>query len=333
MAKDRPKPVKHRGYIDIGRVMRVLKIRDLKVGSSASLDLVIKSADIRLTKAQKPFLSMELFDGTDTIASNNWDWGDAPAPAKNTVIAITAQVTEWAGKPQLNIKSQRASTLGLEVFAPVSDVNVSDYFGIVKTLIGQIKNPFLSELTFNVFKDNQELWKVSPAAKNIHHAYIAGNLQHCVDTALKAQAIAKLTPMCNEDLCIAGGLLHDLGKLWGYTLNGVIFEMTIKGSTMEHIVLGTLKLEEYRTEKNSAIVDLLQHIMVSHHGLLEYGSPVTPKFMEAWVIHLADMVDSKCRTVYELNKKCNENDVFTAKEWSLENQAMITQYYIAEVMQ
>ncbi|MNG17225.1 3'-5' exoribonuclease YhaM [compost metagenome] len=101
---------------------------------------------------------------------------------------------------------------------------------------------------------------------------------------------------------------------------------------IEHLVAGVKHSEKYRTEENSRVLDLVQHIMVSHHGKLEYGSPMTPKFLEAWIVSAADGIDAKAETIMEANSKSKPGDVYTDKIWSLENRQMFTQEYIGKVL-
>jgi 3'-5' exoribonuclease len=108
--------------------------------------------------------------------------------------------------------------------------------------------------------------------------------------------------------------------------------MTDDGNLFEHIVLGVLKLEKYRTTENSLTLDLLQHVITSHHGKMEYGSPMTPKFLEAHIISAADGIDAKAQTILELNAKSKPEDKYTGKEWTLDNRPQFTQSYIASIL-
>lgn len=311
----------------------IQKIKDLVVGTTVSVDLVVKSSEIKLTSAKKPYLFLELFDGSDTIYGNKWDWTSTAKPEKNTVLTVDCQVTEWSGKKQLKINSITINLeLDLSAFAPQGDVDIAAYIAEVKRLTDEIQNDECRELVIAAFSDNSKLWKTVPGAKSVHHAFVAGTLKHSVDVAKKAKALGELSPLCNLDLCIAGGLLHDFGKLWTYQLDGVAIDMTDNGNLLDHICIGIAKMESYRTPENSKVLDLLQHIIASHHGKLEHGSPVTPRFLEAWLVNYADGADAKAQVIFELNSKASVDAKYTDKEWTLENRPMLTQYYIADVM-
>ena len=311
----------------------MVKIKDMHVGETVSTALLVKSAEIRLTKAKKPYLLAELTDGTDTIQAQDWEFGNNQPPAKNTVLDITATVTEYMGNKQLTLLTMKPSNVSIETFAPSGDVDVEEYVARAKALIASITNPYARDIVLQVFSDNAMLWKTIPGAKGVHHAFVSGLLKHTVDVATKAKAIAELTPMCNVDLVVAGALLHDMGKLWTYELNGAFIDMTDQGQMLEHIMLGAMKLEKYRTPENSAVLDLILHIISSHHGELEYGSPTTPRFLEAVIVHYADSIDAKTQIILEANSKVNSDAKFTDKIWTLGNKQMFTQYYVQEVMQ
>lgn len=157
--------------------------------------------------------------------------------------------------------------------------------------------------------DNINLWKVIPAAQKNHHTYVGGNLKHSVNVAEKAKALADVIQNENSDLCIAGRLLQDFGKLWIYYFDGATIEITNEGRMLNHIVIGIRELEKYRNVENSKVMDFLQHIIASYHSKLEWGSPTTPLFMEAWIVAAADMLDMRMEVINEMNNKI-EGDYF-----------------------
>lgn len=312
-----------------------MKIRDLAVGSTITIDLLVKNAITKYTKppGNKPYLWMELTDGSDVIQANGWDHGAATPPNKNDILTVVATVGEWAGNKQLTVKSYSVNTeLTVAAFAPQGDFDLETYVQEARALIQEVQNPHVKGILTRVFNENAALWKTIPSAKGIHHAFVAGNLKHSVDVAIKARAIAKTMPRVNIDLCIAGGLLQDLGKLWTYELNGAVIDMTLRGQMIEHIMIGAIELEKYRTEENSRVVDLLQHIISSHHGQLEYGSPTTPLFLEAWIVCAADGLDAKTQVIYELDAKAKPGDIQLDKSYVLNNRQMLSISYVEEVM-
>jgi 3'-5' exoribonuclease len=311
----------------------MLKIKDMALGNTVDATLLVKTSQIKKTGAGKPYLFAELTDGTDTVTSQDWDYGDNPPPAPNTILDIRAQVSEYAGKKQLKLMRHSVNTtVGVELFAPSGDFDIVEYVAKAKELIDSIQNIQARQIVQRAFSDNTTLWKSIPSAKGVHHAFVAGNLKHTVDVATKAKVIAEITPMCNVDLVVAGALVHDLGKLWTYVLNGAVIDMTDQGQMIEHIVIGIKQTEKYRTEENSDILDLIQHIQSSHHGELEYGSPTTPRFLEAVIVNYADGIDAKTQLLLEANASIQPDAKFTDKVWAMKNRPMFAQNYIAAVM-
>lgn len=311
----------------------MLKIKDLNAGSNVSIDLLVKDAQPKLTKGKKKYLDITFFDGADDINGKRWDWDGNKMPEKNMVLTVSAGVTEWAGKPQLNITAMRRNhDIGVEAFAPTGNVDTALYVEKFKSLVGELSSETVVDLLEKMFHEHLNLWETVPAAKSVHHAYVAGTLQHSVDVALKVRALIPFLPPVNRDLCIAGALLHDVGKLWSYRLDGAVIDNTDDAELLDHITIGILKLEELRTADNAETVKLLQHILASHHGSLEHGAIVTPRFMEAWVVHLMDMLDAKGNTIETLNSKVVDGNTKTAKEWTLDNRAMFTQDHVDKLV-
>lgn len=309
-----------------------MQLKDLRVGDNVTIDLLVVTSTVRLTKNKKKYLNLSLTDGTDTITANQWNWGwsSVSKPERNSVVTVDADVVEWAGTKQLNVNSLTISTKDPTHFAPKGDFDIMEYIGKASSLIDSINHEELRNLTRQLYNDYAALWKTAPAANNVHHAYTAGTLQHCVDTAILAKDIANNIPECNTDLCIAGGLIHDIGKLWVYELDGAVINYTLFGHMLEHIVCGIVVLDKYKDEYNPQLIRLLQHIVAAHHGKLEYGSPVTPKFIEAWVVSYADDINAKANILHRVNTNCT--DTLTEREWSLNNFAMVSQAYVEEVM-
>lgn len=307
-----------------------MRINELVVGTDAKLDLLVTSSSLKLTKAKKQYLDMVLTDGVDKISAKHWDWTSTSKPERNVVVTVEAEVSEWAGSKQLNVRKLTLSDKDPEDFAPKGDFDLDEYKIKLDELIGGITNSNLQVLVSNIFNDYSTAWDTAPGATGVHHAYLAGTFQHSVDTAMIAKAIAMNVNGCNIDLCVAGALLHDVGKLFVYELDGSVINYTEYGHLLEHIIGSIMILDKYKTEENSELITLLQHIIAAHHGKLEFGSPVTPKFLEAWIVSYADDIDAKANIIQRINKGCN--DKFTEKEWTLNNSAMLSQRYIEEVM-
>lgn len=317
-----------------------MKINELEVGKVYTVPLVVLSTTTRETKAFKKYLDMELFDGTDKINGKYWDWGGKNIPDKNTILNVNAQVTEWQGVKQLNIKSLNTNTeLHISDFTPVSGIDAGKSYMEAYNLACTITDEFLRSVTLGLLEDLQHLWLSVPGAKAVHHAYVAGTLIHSLSVAKIASTIAVEVPETNIDLVITGGLLHDVGKLFGYTIDGISCEMTDEGMLYEHTFIGAQLVGNY-AEENKLITNqqdedklqVLRHIILSHHGKLEYGATVTPACIEAHIVSHADGIDASIEQIRDASKKAS-NAKWTDKIWALENRQHLTIDYLQKTFQ
>ena len=314
----------------------MIKIKDFKVNDMIKAPLVVLSATARETKTRKPYLQLLLYDGTDSIQANYWDWTSGKIPANNSILDVSAQVTEYAGAIQLNVKSLSTNTeMHISEFEPKSGVNVNEAYKEAYSLVSSIKDDFLRSLTLDVLDKLSPLWLEVPGAKGVHHAFVGGTLIHCLSVAKIALAISEQVPDSNNDLCIAGGLLHDLGKLWTYRLNGITIEVTDEGQLFDHTYLGARFISNFAEDSLKNTLDelkleMLEHIILSHHGLLEYGAAVPPMSIEAHIVNKADGVDAAIQQVIESSRKLG-NVKWTERIYTLANRPHLTAQYVAEV--
>jgi 3'-5' exoribonuclease len=311
----------------------MIKIKDLNVGGITSITLVVISATARETKTKKPYLQLELYDGTDTITGNYWDWTSGKVPEKNSILDVKCQVTEYLGTKQLNIKSLVTNTdRHLSEFSPNAGVDLGNTYKDAYELTLSIDDQFLRTLTLEVLEQLRNLWLSIPGAKGVHHAFVGGTLVHCLSVAKIALAISKEIPLANKDLCIAGGLLHDLGKLWTYSINGIAIEMTDEGQLFDHTYMGARFISNfaenfYRDEYDLKKGAILEHIILSHHGSLEYGAAVPPMCIEAHIVHKADGVDAAVQQIIEASRKVDQAK-WTERIYTLANRPQLTPQYV-----
>lgn len=315
-----------------------MKIRELEVNQIVTITLVVKSASARETKAKKPYLALEFYDGTDTINGNYWDWGGTNIPQANAVLDVKAQVTEWQGAKQLNVRGMTTNTeVPLSDFAPSSGIDANEVYSNAYALITEVKDDFLRSIALAVFEELHDKWLTVPGAKGVHHAYTAGTLIHSYSVACIAKAIAEHTPGANVDLCVVGGMLHDIGKLYTYKLNGVAIDMTDEGMLYDHIFMGAEFIgnfadNNYKMDELCALkLEMLRHIILAHHGRLEYGSVTVPLSIEAHIVYHADAIDAAAEQVRSQSAKVG-NVKWTDRIWPLENRPHLTTQYVAEVM-
>jgi 3'-5' exoribonuclease len=181
-------------------------------------------------------------------------------------------------------------------------VDVDILWQRLTTLVEEMKDPNLRQLLFRITADPDvaERFRMAPAARGMHHAFRSGLLEHTVSMATLGRRLAEHYSI-NEDLVVAGCVLHDLGKIWELDISSSI-EYTDEGRLLGHLSMEVLYVDRVINELEGFPDELrrqLLHILLAHHGEYEYGSPRRPKTPEALVVHMADNLDSKMAGMME----------------------------------
>ena len=317
-----------------------MKIKELTVGTMCDITLVVKSAIAKKTRTEKPYLAIEFFDGVDSISGNYWDWASGNIPPVNAILDVAAQVTEWQGTKQLNIKSLKANTTAhLADFMPSSGHDIAKVYNDAYALMSSVEDDTLRTIALAALEELREQWLTVPGAVSVHHAYVGGTLVHSYETAMIAGSIAMAMPEANTDLVVVGAMLHDIGKLFTYKLNGIAIDRTNDGNLYEHIFMGAEFIGNFADShvdtndyKVGHKVRLLRHIILSHHGSLEYGSPVTPMCIEAYIVNHADGLSAAAEQIRVAARKAPEKSMWTDRIYTLNNRAQLTPNYVDFVM-
>lgn len=277
------------------------KLRELTVDEQFELFVLIKQADVRLAKNGKKFIAFTFQDTSGTIDGKYWDASESDIQkfAPGRVAHLTGKREVYQGNPQVKILQLRLAqenephqvSLYMER-APLSTEEMQEEFAQSLFLIEHAK---WQRIVRHLLTEHQKAFYEFPAAKKNHHAFAGGLAYHTLSMLRLAKAIAKEYPELNASLLFAGVILHDIGKV--IELSGPIStEYTVAGNLLGHIVLideaivkacQTLKIDDQEED-----VVVLRHMVVAHHGLLEYGSPMRPRVMEAEVLHQIDNLDA-----------------------------------------
>jgi 3'-5' exoribonuclease len=230
-------------------------------------------------------------------------------------------------KPQLKIDSIHKvppENINSALFTPSSSRNPDEMADELNKLIQSVSNPFLKKMLSHFFKKGETLDKFqeAPAAKAIHHAYVGGLLEHSLSIARIADFLAGHYAGVDRSLLIAGALLHDIGKIEELTMAGGLVDYTVKGRLKGHLVIGSEmialaagKIRDFPEE----LTEQLQHLILSHHGRQEFGSPAVPMTVEAFILSFLDDLDAKMNIAEQLRRKmAGEGFAWTEYQRSLE---------------
>jgi 3'-5' exoribonuclease len=289
---------------------------DYVVGQKITDFFAVKKSNIGTARNDSKYLDLRLSDGKQELSAKQWDYtGDAPQ--ENTVIKVQAMVGSYQGKIQLTIQQWGIPAPGEcnpSKFIPVCPWAKNDLLEEFFILVGMVRdNDFSSLLKTVVNSPIFEAFTVAPGAKKNHHVYLHGLLEHSIDVAKKAMAMADAST--NKDLLITGALLHDIGKIQEYDWSGCVITRTASGYLIGHIVLGLMIIDGYGfcngIDQNKQL--LLYHLIASHHGKLEFGSPVEPQTKEAVILHAADMLDFQVNVIDKAMAEADPGSVWTGK--------------------
>lgn len=254
-------------------------------------------------KNGRSFLTVKLADRTGSVDAKIWDRVDLLAPQfdKGEFARVRGTVTVFNGSNQVKIADiHRIPEDGVDMddFTPDSPCDIPALWSELLALGDSITDTYLARLFTAVFVDDTELaarFRTFPAAKSLHHAYKGGLLDHSLNVARLADDLCKRYPFLNRDIMIFSALYHDLGKIQEFSYR-LVADYTDEGKLIGHIVLA----DEMLVRKASAIEGFppvllmcLRHILLSHHGEYEFGSPKKPKTSEAMALHFLDNLDAK----------------------------------------
>jgi 3'-5' exoribonuclease len=283
--------------------MNATTVAELVPDQTITLFLLVWEKEIRTgQQSGKPYLRLALGDRTGTIEARMWEGFEEPAKevARDDFVKVQARVEAYRGRNQLIIEKLRRAKDGEvqpEDFLPRTSEDVEQLYARLREFAAGIGNPWLQQLASGVIEDPAiaPRLKRAPAAKSMHHAYLGGLLEHMVSLCGLCRAVAERYPEVDADLLLTGAILHDLGKLEELTYERA-FDYSAEGQLLGHILL------EYEqvSKRMDAIAGfprelktLVQHLLASHHGRYEFGSPKLPLFREAVLLHYLDDLDSK----------------------------------------
>lgn len=295
----------------------------LKAGDVIDEVFVLAEKYLSSKKDGNSFLNVTLSDKTGKIKGVVWDHVEQinSETASGNFVHVKANISEYRNTLQAVIKQMTVcsvESVDPSDFLPVTSLNVENLFERLVKKTESLQNEHLRQLFRAFWEDDHfvENFKKAPAAKNMHHAYLGGLLVHTVSMVFLADKITEHYGGggIDRDLLIAGAILHDIGKLREFTYDYKI-DYSDEGRLLSHIVIGLKMIDEKLIALQNFPKDLevlLKHLVVSHHGSREFGSPEVPKTIEAVLLNYIDEIDAKVNGIRDFIAKEDSDESWTS---------------------
>ncbi len=286
--------------------MKQLYVKDLAPDSPVRTTFLVQSKERKNTSTGSAYLDLTLQDTTGAISAKLWDYSERTTPAfeADDIVLVDGHVESYRGSLQLRVRKIAP--------CPPEQVDLLDYLPRTRrdpeemyaALLGRVRKMDegpLRALLLGVLEDPvlAEKYKLAPAAMSYHHAFLGGLLEHVSSLIALADLVADHYPWLRRDLILAGLVLHDIGKTEELNFSAG-FRYSTRGQLIGHITMGLEMVQAKMREIPDFPAGLkseIEHIIISHHGKLEFGSPKEPMFAEALVVNFLDEMDSKLEAV------------------------------------
>ena len=322
--------------------MKPVYVSDLLPDQSITTFFVVHEKEIRAAREGKKYLRIELGDRTGTIEARMWSGFEDSAPtiSRDDFVKVQGRVEMYRNRAQLILEKLRRaedSEVDFADFFAHTTANVDELWTRLRAHVAQVTNPSLRALLDSVLDDTEiaARYKRAPAAKTMHHAYLGGLLEHVVSLCDLACKVADHYPEANRDFLITGAVLHDVAKIYEMSYDRGI-GYTTEGQLLGHIVMAV----EMVGRKTDAIpgfpvelANLVKHLILSHHGKYEFGSPKLPMFREAVMLHYLDDLDSKMAAVRSVLASDAGEQEWTDRSGALERRILRVERYMNAAQQ
>lgn len=314
-------------------------VRDIAEKQSVHSCFLVRDKALLVGKNGKSYISMFLADASGALDTRIWDNVDVLNETfqNGDIVKVKGQVQIFQGRKQFvvhRLEKAQASEYDMNDFVTKSARDPEVMLAELVQIVEKMQDPSIRQLTLDVLNDTEIRSRllIAPAAKTIHHAYQGGLLEHvlsiCGLMIVLHGHYAKFGTELKLDLLIFGAIFHDIGKIWELDIDQGI-SYTDKGKLIGHMVLA-VELVEKKASRilgfPEPLKDILKHIILSHHGKIEYGSPKTPMFLEAFLVAAIDDLDSKINTIDMFMK----SERATGDRWSKYNQ-LFDRYFFLKV--
>jgi 3'-5' exoribonuclease len=324
---------------------KIQYVKDLKDKDSVQSPFLVKFSATAMGKNGKPYMNLVFMDKTGEIEGRVWE--DVPSYVGQVVrdcfVGVEGRCQVYQGRRQIVIQKLqvlREDEVTLKDYIPESELDPDHLYSELLKYVDSMQDPFYKTLAISVLKEDADIVdriKRAPAAKSVHHAYKTGLLEHMVSiTGILDFLSRHYGKYLDRDLLFLGGFFHDIGKIWELCYERVT-DYTDEGKLIGHLVMGVELVDRKIRELESLPGKipgkfpeekklLVKHMILAHHGRLEYGSPKEPHCLEALVVHMIDDLDSKVNAI----RKFIEQDQNPGR-WTALNKSYERFFYKPEV--
>jgi len=301
------------------------QVKDFNEGERIETNLLISSLTRGTTNSGSPYLNLVLQDSSKSIDAKLWDV--KPELEKQIEVGkvynFDIEIIKYKNNLQakvLRVLPLPQADINMEEFVFKSPVSKDDLKSSIQEGINQINNQNIAQIVSSVLNYYANDFYEYPAAAKIHHNFIGGLATHTTGMLKIGLALCEIYPSIDKDYLLAGIIIHDLGKIEELS-SPVVTEYTIEGKLLGHISIMDARLLQIGKQLNlqdSEELMILRHLVLSHHGQYEFGSPVRPETLEAELLNLIDNIDARINTINKALDEVNKGE-FTQKVFALDN--------------
>ncbi len=292
--------------------MKSLFVADIRENQPVDSVFIVTAKNHGVTKGGSGYLTVKLLDRSGEIEGRVWERADELGKGfdKNDFVRVRGHATLYQGKIQVRVQDVarvEEKEVAAEDFLPKSKFDPEAMAEELMVILRGMKNPYLRALAEVFFADLvfMDLFKRAPAGKSIHHSYLGGLLEHTLSLLKLILKVVENYQGIDVDLLLIGGFLHDMGKIYEFSFDRSV-EYTDRGQLLGHLVMEVeIVNEKIKTIPGfpEELALLVKHMLVSHHGSLEFGSPKLPQTVEAVILHYLDDLDGKIQSIQTLMEK------------------------------
>lgn len=291
--------------------------------------VILKRCEEKTTRSGAPYLDLIIGDKDGEMFAKYWEATQPGLFQQDMVVKIRGTIEQYNGKDQFRVNQIRPvnsdDNYNLSELIPSSEVGGEQLFGMIKNRVNAFEDEDLKAIVNKIIDERKDKLITCPAALRLHHAMLGGLMYHTMSIVRMAEEICKIYNNVDKDLLLAGAILHDVAKTWEFETGstGLAKGYSVEGELVGHLVKGAMYIDEAAKELNitSDRVFLLEHMVLSHHGIPDYGSPIRPMFLEAIILSALDTLDAN---IYEVNEATSKVDAksFTDRLWALDNRKL-----------